>query len=285
MDSAFALKLLECPCCHLRSPEGREFCPSCLGPMPLWAAPSAPTIVQALPVPPPRPVAVPEPETFSGPPPGMFDLILRGPARLNALMRDESALPGVTQKLLLLSLLGLSVHGLAVGLAFEFLAARGLDVPLDQGHPMLWMPLASVLAFVGALCICLPSFYFYTQLSGLDASFRLVTAQALRAQATTSVLLLGVLPFYVAWVLACELGFFSSAQQVLNVGLFLPFAVGLLGVRAVYLAFSEMARHLPATHARRGNFVRRMVVGWGAVYSVVAPVALVRLVEVLSKVI
>jgi len=288
MESAFALKLVECSTCHLRSPEGREYCPSCLGPMPRWAGPAAPTVLAALPVTPPAAPELapePEPETFTGPPPGMFDLILRGRKHLNALMRDEAALPGVTQKLLLLSLLGLAVHGLAVGLAAQFLPCSGVDAYLRQGHPLFWMPLASMLAFVGALCICLPSFYFYTQLSGLDASFRLVTAQALRAQATTSVLLLGVLPFYAAWVLACVLGFYPFPAQVLTVGLFLPFAVGLLGVRAIYQAFSEMARTLPVTHARRGDFLRHMVLGWGAVYSVVAPVALVRLSEALGKVI
>ncbi|MHB8877601.1 MAG: hypothetical protein ACYC8T_28250 [Myxococcaceae bacterium] len=284
METAFTVRLVECPCCYLRTPEGHELCPGCLGALPRWAEPSAPVGVQGIPVaravPPP-----PEPETFSGPLPGMFDLILRGRRRLNALMRDEGALPGVTQKLLLLSLLGLAVHGLAVGLAAQLLPGEDPTSLYRQGHPLLWMPLASMLAFVGALCICLPSFYFYTQLSGLDASFRLVTAQALRAQATTSVLLLGVLPFYAAWVLACVLGLYRDSSTVLLVGLCLPFGVGLLGVHAIYQAFSELARHLPVTHARRGNFLRRMVLGWGAVYSVVAPVALVRLAQALGKVI
>jgi hypothetical protein len=283
MESAFALKLVECPCCHLRTREGREFCPSCLGPLPRWAGPSAPAVLQALPAP-VVPAAAPEPETFSGPTPGVFELILRGPARLNALMRDESALPGVTQKLLLLSLLGLAVHGVVVGLAATYVPHLSSSEWFNEGHPVLWMPLALMLAFVGALVVCLPSFYFYAQLSGLDASFRLVTAQALRAQATTSVLLLGVLPFYAAWVLAVMLGPQGADSHVIGFGLWAPFVVGLFGVRAVYQAFSEMARHLPVTHQRRGNFVRRMVLAWGAVYSVVAPVALVRLVYELSQI-
>lgn len=278
MESAFASKLVECPTCYLRTPEGRQFCPSCLGSMPRWASPAAPTVLQALPAPPP------EPETFSGPTPGVFELILRGPTRLNALMRDERALPGVTQKLLLLSLLGLAVQGLVVGFAATFVMPGDWPEWFHQGHPLLWMPLSLMLAFVGALIVCLPSFYFYAQLSGLDASFRLVTAQALRAQATTSVLLLGVLPFYAAWVLASVLGFYGSYSAVISFGLWSPFVVGLFGVRAVYQAFSEMARHLPVTHVRRGNFVRRMVLAWGAVYSVVAPVALMRLVDELKQV-
>ena len=134
----------------------------------------------------------------------------------------------------------------------------------------------------GALCICLPSFYFYTQLSGLDASFRLVTAQALRAQATMSVLLLGVLPFYAAWLLGTVVGVFDEPGTALFAGMCLPFGVGLWGIRAVYRGFCDLAEHLPITHQRRGNFLQRLVLCWGGVYSVVAPVALYRLGEALG---
>jgi hypothetical protein len=152
-----------------------------------------------------------------------------------------------------------------------------------HGHPTLWMPIAFVLAFVGALCVCLPSFYFYTQLSGLDASFRLVTAQALRAQATTAVLLLGVTPFYAALVLAGALGLIESSSRVILAGLAIPFVVGLFGMRALYKGFCDLAQVLPITHQRRGDFLRRMVLCWAAVYTAVAPVALYRIAEALSK--
>jgi hypothetical protein len=207
----------------------------------------------------------------------MFDLILRGEARLHRLLRDEAVLPEVIQKLLALSVLGLAIHGVVLGLAAEMFAPRHSLAWYQVGHPVLWMPLALIGAFLGALCICLPSFYFYTQLSGLDASFRLVTAQALRAQATKSVLLLGVLPFYAAWLLGTVVGVFDEPALALFAGMCLPFAVGLLGIRAVYRGFCDLAEHLPITHQRRGNFLRRLVLCWGAVYSVVAPVALYRL--------
>jgi hypothetical protein len=156
--------------------------------------------VLAFPDPTPAPSpAAPAPEaaapgTPAPPAAGMLDLILRGQSHLTRVLLDDRALPVAVQKLLALSLLGLGVHGLVVGFAAQVLRP---DLPWGGplGHPVVWMPLALVLAFVGALAVCLPSFYFYTQLAGLDASFRLVTAQALRAQATTSVLLLGVAPF------------------------------------------------------------------------------------------
>lgn len=217
-----------------------------------------------------------------GPVPGMFDLILRGEVRLHRLLRDEAGLPEVIQKLLALSVLGLTIHGVVLGLAAELFAPSRTLAWYQQGHPLLWMPLAFIGTFLGALCICLPSFYFYTQLSGLDASFRLVTAQALRALATKSVLLLGVLPFYAAWLLGTVVGIFTEPGLALFAGMCLPFAVGLLGIRAVYRGFCDMAEHLPITHKRRGDFLRRLVLCWGGVYSVVAPVALYRLGEALG---
>ncbi|MDY7229690.1 hypothetical protein [Hyalangium rubrum] len=225
---------------------------------------------------------LPTPEAPPSPVPGMFDLILRGEMRLHRLLRDEAGLPEVIQKFLALSVLGLTIHGVVLGLAAELFAPSHALGWYQTGHPVVWMPLAFIAAFLGALCICLPSFYFYTQLSGLDASFRLVTAQALRAQATMSVLLLGVLPFYTAWLLGTVVGVFDAPGTALFAGMCLPFAVGLLGIRAVYRGFCDLAEHLPITHQRRGNFLRRLVLCWGAVYTVIAPVALYRLGEALG---
>ena len=215
--------------------------------------------------------------------PGIFDLVLRGRRALDGLLRDEAALPRTTQQLLALSLFGIAVHGLVLGLAAHLLPPELAGPFSARGTPALWMPLAFMGSYVGALCICLPSFYFYTQLAGLDASFKLVTAQALRAQATTSVLLLGVLPFYAAYALAAALRVIDG-QYVIAIGYFLPFAVGILGVRALYRAFEELSLQIPRTHARRGNFLLRMVLCWAGIYSVVAPVALWRLAEALGSV-
>jgi hypothetical protein len=214
---------------------------------------------------------------------GLFDLVLRGQQQLSVLLRHERALPSVTQRLLLLSLLGLAVHGLVVGLAAQGLGRGALSgLGLQEGHPALWMPIAFVAAFVGALAVCLPSFYFYTQLSGLDASFRLVTAQALRGQATTSVFLLGLCPFYAAVVLSAVVGVLDDSGLVLAVGLLLPFVVGLWGVHVLYRSFRDLASWLPVTHARRGNFLGRMILCWAAIYTAIAPVALFRLARALG---
>jgi hypothetical protein len=214
-------------------------------------------------------------------PSSMFDLILRGRERLDDLLRDESQLGPAAQKLLLLALLGLLVHGTVVGLSGALLPSQAVGAFFGRGHPWAWLPLSFAGAFLGALGLCLPSFWFYTQLSGLDASLRLVAAQALRAQATTSVLLLGILPFYAAYALGAALRVYDPAG-VITVGLLLPFAVGLWGVAALYRAFSSLAGHLPKTHERRGNFLLRMVLAWSAVYTAIAPIALWRIAAALG---
>lgn len=229
------------------------------------------------------PLPILAPEAPAAPKLGMFDLVLRGQEQLTQVLRDERTLPVATQRLLVLSLLGLGAHGLVVGFAAQVLGRGGDGWIMQQGHPVVWMPIAFILAFLGALAVCLPSFYFYTQLSGLDAPFRLVAAQALRAQATTSVLLLGAIPFYAAAVLSAAVGLVGDVPAIIVIGLCLPFVVGLIGLRALYRAFCDLAKVLPITHARRGNFLARMVLCWGAIYTAVAPVALYRLAEALGQ--
>lgn len=214
---------------------------------------------------------------------GFFELVLSEGRRMDNLVLDEGRLPTTVTRLLLLSLAGLAVYGAVVGLAAE---ASTLSAWFNTGAPILWMPLAFSGAFLAAIGISLPSFYFYTQLSGLDASFRLITAQALRVQARTSVVLLGVLPFYAALALGVGLGFDLGlgANGVLMVGLFLPFVVGFVGIATLYRSFKRLVHRLPITHERRGNIMLRLVLCWGAVFSAIAPVALWRLGEFLGTV-
>jgi hypothetical protein len=80
-------------------------------------------------------------------------------------------------------------------------------------------------------------------------------------------------------VLGNVVGVFTDVETTLRVGLVIPFAVGLFGVFAVERAFRSMLDVLPVTHARRGNFVRRMVLAWGALFTAIAPVALWRVGE------
>jgi hypothetical protein len=207
----------------------------------------------------------------------LFDLLLRGQPQLSAHFAEQEDLRPTIRRMLLLAVLGLIVHSLAVATAIHF-----FKTPtgwLSGGNPFIWAPAAFVIAFIGTLLICLPSFWFYTQLAGLDASFRLCTAQALRAQATTSVLLLGVMPLYFAVALSAGLKLFVAPSTVIWIGFALPFVVGLFGIRAVYRGFNDLLGKIPITHPRRGDFISRMVILWGGLYTTIAPVALYRLIQ------
>ena len=215
---------------------------------------------------------------------GFFDLVLTEGRPMDDLVVDEDGLVGTIQKLLGVAIVGLVIYGAIVGAVAE---VSTLPAWFTRGEPILWMPLAFGGAFLTAIAVCLPSFYFYTQLAGLDASFRLVTAQSLRVQARTSVVLLGVLPFYAALALGAHLGFDLGlgANGVTMVGVWLPFAVGVMGIATLYSSFKRLIYRLPITHQRRGNIVLRLVLAWGAVFSAIAPVALWRMGQFLGTVI
>ena len=215
--------------------------------------------------------------------PHFYDLLIRDDPRLDETIVAGEQHIGPIQQLLTLSVGGAALYGFAVGLAAQFLQVQG-TVGEWLGHfPLLTLPLALTAAFLLALAVCLPSFYFYTQLSGLDASFRLITMQALRIQARTSILLLGVLPVYAAIVLAAVVGVIAGGQELIMLGILLPFIVGLAGLTSLYKSFERLGQILPVAHVRRPCFLSRLVTAWGMVYAVVCPVALYRIGEGLAS--
>jgi hypothetical protein len=216
--------------------------------------------------------------------PGAFDLMLRGQHALDHALEDESSHLPIIRRLIGLSTIGLAAHGAIVGLSIHLLGASGPWSELFRGPVVAYLPVSFVAAFLGALAICLPSFYFYTQIAGLDASFRLVTAQAARAQATTSVFLFGSLPIYLALALTSVVTKAIDPSIVIAVGLAMPFLVGLTGVRALFRGFRHMLDYVDITHARRGRVLLRLIGLWSIVYSTIAPVALYRAIELASAI-
>lgn len=202
-----------------------------------------------------------------------LDTIIRNPRGLDTAILDPAALPRWLSGLIRMSAVGLLVYGAVVGSIAQM---AGYESWLG-GLPALTLPLTLISAFMLTLAVCLPSFYFYTQLSGLDVPFRFIVVQALRVQAHTSVLLLGVLPFYAALALLMVLPLNFNTEAIVNIGLALPFIMGLTGIRALLVSFKAMLPRIEITHERRGRFLLRMVLAWGAVFSVVAPVAMYRL--------
>jgi hypothetical protein len=244
--------------------------------------PSAAVLPEALEIPAAEAIGTHLPDPEPSEPLTFYELVLRDDPRLDHWIVDPELHATSVRKLLGVSVAGMAVYGAMVGMVAQFSKLDAVTASFIGPLPILTFPIALTLAFLGALAVCLPSFYFYTQLSSLDASFRIVTGQALRVQARTATLLLGALPFYVAIALGAVVGLFDGGAPILGVGVMLPFIVGLAGLTSLARSFSRLSQSLPVAHVRRPLFLPRLVFAWGAVYSLVAPVALYRLVEALG---
>jgi hypothetical protein len=149
----------------------------------------------------------------------------------------------------------------------------------------LSLPLAYTISIVLAACVCLPSFYFYSLLAGVRLSWLQIVSIVSKGTAANAVMLLGVLPIYVAAVLGLIV--FAAPlnwlQGTLALGLVLPFIAGLWGLRAIYLGILDVAGTMPEDwRCRRHCFLRRLTLSWAAVYTAVVPVMIYRLWEYLG---
>ncbi|HTV17675.1 MAG TPA: hypothetical protein VMG12_03365, partial [Polyangiaceae bacterium] len=111
-------------------------------------------------------------------PSDFYELVLRDNAGLDRFIVEPELQESGVRHLLGVSVAGTLLYGAMVGLVAQVSGPSAMEW-LGR-WPVLTLPLAFTGAFLGALAICLPSFYFYTQLSGVDASLRVVTGQALR---------------------------------------------------------------------------------------------------------
>jgi hypothetical protein len=211
---------------------------------------------------------------------GMIELLLKHPARVDQLARDEVRQAEVLPRFLAIVLASFSVFALALVLLLEH-ADRAALPELLREHwsggfgPAFSLWAAYTLGMVAASGICLPSFYFFGLLVGVRISVLQVTGHIMKGKASTAVMLLGVLPIYVAVVLGMVVfaAPVADLELVLTLGLALPFLAGLWGVHAIYRGFLAMADTLPPSRRyRRTCFLRRLTVAWAACYSIVMPV-------------
>ncbi len=222
---------------------------------------------------------------------GMAELLLKAPAQVDRLTRDADRQPELVFRFLAIALASFSLFAAVLVLLLDCVPEAALPEVLAQRWkvgvgPAVSLWLAYAVGLVAASCVCLPSFYFFGLLAGVRASWMQVTVHVLRGKGATAVLLLGLLPIYVAVVLGMVI--FNAPIQALRpalwLGLALPFLSGLWGVLAIYRGFLSLADSLPPERlCRRTCFLRRLTVSWAAVYSVVSPVMIYRLWEVLSE--
>jgi hypothetical protein len=211
--------------------------------------------------------------------PDMIRLLLGGTKLFNEELQDPTRLATRLTQSLGIALVGFGLHGAITGVVAQLLAPDLHLIPL-AGHPMLWLPIALTVSLIGALGLCLPVFFFCTQMAGLDVSPAMVAVQALRANATRAVVLFGLLPVMVALALGA-LALQTGADAVVAVGLALPIVIGLGGIRSVYQGFVDLADRQQLSKERR-PLMLGMILAATVIYGLIAPVALYRLCDVLG---
>ncbi len=123
----------------------------------------------------------------------------------------------------------------------------------------LALPLAYAIGIVLAACVCLPSFYFFSLLAGVKMSWLQLVSVLGKGMAANAVLLLGILPIYVALAMGLLIARApdEALQWTLAVGLLLPFVSGLWGLRAIYRGIMDLSATLPfAWQCQRRCFLR-----------------------------
>jgi hypothetical protein len=225
----------------------------------------------------------------------LVELLLKDPGRLQQLNRDPRRQGELVPRFLLIAVAGYLVYSCTMVLLINLAPAATGDlgpVPLplpparwDDGSA-LGLPLAYTLSIVLASCVCLPSFYFYSLLAGVRITWLQIVGLITRATAYNGVILLGVVPIYVALMMGLII--FASPPDVVRwsvvVGLALPFVAGLWGLRAIHRGIVDLAAEMPPEwRCRRECLLRRLTLAWGAVYTAVLPVMIYRLWEYVAR--
>jgi hypothetical protein len=211
---------------------------------------------------------------------GILELLLKHPTRLDELARDEARQPDLMPRFLAIVLISFSTFALALVLLLNHADRAALPPFLRSAWtgdigPALSLWLAYTLGLVAASGVCLPSFYFFGLLVGVKTSVLQVTGHVMKGKASTAVMLLGILPIYVAVVLGMVVfhAQLVDLEMALYLGLVLPFVAGLWGLWSIYRGFLGLADTLPESRrCRRTCFLRRLTVAWAACYTVVTPV-------------
>jgi len=221
---------------------------------------------------------------------GLVELLLKNPGRVERLNRDQSRLPLLVPRFLIIALASYALFAVAMIGIFELVPAAALPSLLPTNGwskaAALGLLLGYTVGLVAASGVCLPSFYFYGLLAGVKISMLQVVAQTLKGAAATAIMLIGVLPIYVAVTLG--LCVFNAPEETMTfwlyLGLGLPFLAGWWGLRSIYLGFVGLADTLPPERrCRRECFLRRLTVSWTGVYAAVSPVMIYRLWEYFAQ--
>jgi hypothetical protein len=239
--------------------------------------------------------AVERPETVmlnSNAAAGVIEMLLKNPGRLNRLVRDPARQRELVPSLLAVALFGLAMHGIVLTAIVNALAAKSgfwlTHMPASRWDDLSAanLTLSYTIGTIAANGICLPSFYFYGLLAGVRISPVGVTAHALKGLAAGAVVLVGLLPIYVAVALSAIVFPFDLfwARYITLTGLVLPCFAGLAGDWNLYQGFIGLADTMPANRCgARACFLRRLTLAWVSCATFVTPVVIYSLWHLLAN--
>jgi hypothetical protein len=223
---------------------------------------------------------------------GLAELLLKNRSQVDDMVRDESLQAVLIPRFLGIAVTSFTVFSLTLAMLLSLMPAENLPGLLKeawirspgQAGVSLW--LAYTFGLIAATGVCLPSFYFYGLLSGVRITLLQVTAHIMQGMAATSLMLLGLLPIYVAYVLGMIVfhATGTSIRPMIYIGLALPFVAGLYGVRTIYRGFMQLVDTLPPERrCRRSCFLRRLTVACSACYTAVTPVMIYKVWEIATQ--
>jgi len=212
----------------------------------------------------------------------LLNWMLTDRSRFRAVLGDDDLQQAVLPRLIAIAVACLFAYGVVM---WVVVASTGTALPFMTGtawtRPGFFaMPLGYSLGMIGAVGICLPSFYFFALQCGFQPRLRNIVIAISGGQALTSVFLIGILPVFAACILGADRlgGSAATLSQWATIGLFLPLVAGLAGAAEVHEWFMGLAATLPAeARARRAGMVEFLGVWSTALYVVVAPVLVYQL--------
>ncbi len=223
---------------------------------------------------------------------GLVEILLKFPGRADQLNRDEALQAHLIPRFLAIALSSYALFAVAMLIILNAAPAEAYPRRLLTVPPASWhngsgpgLLAAYLIGLVAASCICLPSFYFFALLAGAKMTMLQIVGVVVRGTATSALVLVGILPIYVAVILGLVI--VHSPVELLEYGLYLglvlPFVAGLAGVHAIYRGVTGMAETMPdACRSGRACFLRRLTVSWAVCYTAVSPVMIYRLWESLA---
>ena len=210
---------------------------------------------------------------------GLAELLLKNRQCADQLLRDESQQFELIPRFLIIALASFTVYAWAMILLLNIASPGAIPTVLAGGwgpaiRPSLALWLAYALGPIAATGVCLPSFYFYGLLAGIKISFVEIVGQCMKGAASTAMMLMGVLPIYVAVALGMLIfdAPVSEQQGIFSLGLGLPFITGAWGAYSLLQGIMRLSDTLPGgCDGKRYCFLRRMMLSWSACYTAVTP--------------